>query len=292
MRKLARGGRARRRHARAVRAQWCNGRADGGSAIEIVLKEGRKRIVRRMCAEIGHPVRRLVRTRIGPLSDSKLTPGEHAGRSRRRRCGRCTPRRSSRPKPRPANLRPRESSWLCAARPPCDENTKDEVDIKTQPLVEAMLERNAIDARRHRQHHLHRDRRHHRRVPGDRRAQARSRRCPAALRAGARDRARDAVHDPSADALLRRAAAGRAAPRVPRRCALAPRRSSRLHGRSRRCRRDGSHRWIRRPGAERARLRRRRVTTATMPGCIGRRSSARSPRPRRRSTMRLRARSS
>jgi 23S rRNA pseudouridine2605 synthase len=48
----------------------------GGSALESVLKEGRKRIVRRMCAEIGHPVRRLVRTRIGPVSDSKLAPGE------------------------------------------------------------------------------------------------------------------------------------------------------------------------------------------------------------------------
>jgi 23S rRNA pseudouridine2605 synthase len=50
--------------------------ADGNSALEIVLKEGRKRIVRRMCAEVGHPVRRLVRTRIGPLSDQKLPPGE------------------------------------------------------------------------------------------------------------------------------------------------------------------------------------------------------------------------
>jgi 16S rRNA U516 pseudouridylate synthase RsuA-like enzyme len=30
-----------------------------------------------MCAEIGHPVLRLVRTRIGPLTDPKLAPGEH-----------------------------------------------------------------------------------------------------------------------------------------------------------------------------------------------------------------------
>jgi len=62
--------------AQAVRAQMVQ-EARGGSAIEIVLKEGRKRIVRRMCSEIGYPVRRLVRTRIGPLQDPKLPPGEH-----------------------------------------------------------------------------------------------------------------------------------------------------------------------------------------------------------------------
>jgi 23S rRNA pseudouridine2605 synthase len=63
--------------ARAVRAQVVQKSNDGGSALEIVLKEGRKRIVRRMCSEIGHPVRRLVRTRIGSLTDPKLPPGEH-----------------------------------------------------------------------------------------------------------------------------------------------------------------------------------------------------------------------
>ena len=40
------------------------------------MKEGRKRMVRRMCSAIGHPVRRLVRTRIGPLTDRTLAPGE------------------------------------------------------------------------------------------------------------------------------------------------------------------------------------------------------------------------
>ncbi|MFT7475450.1 MAG: 23S rRNA pseudouridine2605 synthase [Verrucomicrobiales bacterium] len=44
--------------------------------LRIVLHEGRNRQIRRMCDAIGHPVTRLVRTRIGPLSDSTLAPGE------------------------------------------------------------------------------------------------------------------------------------------------------------------------------------------------------------------------
>jgi 23S rRNA pseudouridine2605 synthase len=40
------------------------------------VKEGRKRMVRRMCSAIGHPVQRLVRTRIGQLTDRTLAPGE------------------------------------------------------------------------------------------------------------------------------------------------------------------------------------------------------------------------
>jgi 23S rRNA pseudouridine2605 synthase len=63
--------------AHAVRASVVQRARDGGSAVQIVLKEGRKRIVRRMCAEVGHPVRRLVRTRIGPLIVPNLAPGTH-----------------------------------------------------------------------------------------------------------------------------------------------------------------------------------------------------------------------
>jgi 23S rRNA pseudouridine2605 synthase len=44
--------------------------------LRIVIHEGRNRQVRRMCAAVGHPVRRLVRTRIGPLRDQHLAPGE------------------------------------------------------------------------------------------------------------------------------------------------------------------------------------------------------------------------
>jgi 23S rRNA pseudouridine2605 synthase len=50
-------------------------RARGRSALEITIHEGRKRQVRRMCAAVGLPVVRLVRTRIGPLGDTRLAPG-------------------------------------------------------------------------------------------------------------------------------------------------------------------------------------------------------------------------
>ena len=43
--------------------------------LRIVVREGRNRLVRRMCEAVGHPVRRLVRTRIGPLTGKRLSPG-------------------------------------------------------------------------------------------------------------------------------------------------------------------------------------------------------------------------
>jgi 23S rRNA pseudouridine2605 synthase len=41
----------------------------------MTIREGRNRQVRRMCEAIGHPVRALTRTRIGPVSDKRLKPG-------------------------------------------------------------------------------------------------------------------------------------------------------------------------------------------------------------------------
>lgn len=52
-------------------------KAGGGTTrLTITLREGRNRQVRRMCAAVGHPVRSLVRVRMGPLALGRLRPGE------------------------------------------------------------------------------------------------------------------------------------------------------------------------------------------------------------------------
>ena len=44
--------------------------------LRMTIREGRNRQVRRMCEAVGHPVRELRRTRIGPLQDTRLKPGQ------------------------------------------------------------------------------------------------------------------------------------------------------------------------------------------------------------------------
>ena len=46
------------------------------TVLEIVIHEGRKRQIRRMCLAIGHPVVRLTRIRVGPLTLSTLPEGQ------------------------------------------------------------------------------------------------------------------------------------------------------------------------------------------------------------------------
>ncbi len=46
------------------------------SIVELVIHEGRNRIVRRLLDEVGHPVRRLTRTAVGPVALTGLKPGE------------------------------------------------------------------------------------------------------------------------------------------------------------------------------------------------------------------------
>ena len=54
------------------------GRGDdeGNSWFEVRLREGRTQQIRKMFQAIGHPVSKLRRVAIGPLSDPKLTPGD------------------------------------------------------------------------------------------------------------------------------------------------------------------------------------------------------------------------
>ncbi|MFC4002436.1 pseudouridine synthase [Prauserella oleivorans] len=47
----------------------------GRTLVEVVLHEGRKHIVRRLLAEVGHPVRKLVRTAVGQVQLGQSKPG-------------------------------------------------------------------------------------------------------------------------------------------------------------------------------------------------------------------------
>ena len=49
----------------------------GGDELEITIREGRNRQVRRMCEAVGHPVLALARVAFGPLRLGTLQPGAH-----------------------------------------------------------------------------------------------------------------------------------------------------------------------------------------------------------------------
>jgi 23S rRNA pseudouridine2605 synthase len=51
------------------------GRTGSKVMVELILHEGRKHVVRRLLAAVGHPVERLVRTRVGPIRLGDLRPG-------------------------------------------------------------------------------------------------------------------------------------------------------------------------------------------------------------------------
>jgi len=50
---------------------------EGNARLRLIIHEGRKRQVRRMCQAIGHPVRELKRIAFGPLGLGRLKPGAY-----------------------------------------------------------------------------------------------------------------------------------------------------------------------------------------------------------------------
>jgi 23S rRNA pseudouridine2605 synthase len=54
----------------------------GHTWLRVVLREGRKRQIRRMCEAVAHPVQRLIRVRIGPIELGDLAVGTYRPLSR------------------------------------------------------------------------------------------------------------------------------------------------------------------------------------------------------------------
>jgi pseudouridine synthase len=83
--------------------------------LQLTIREGRNRQVRRMCEAVGHPVRELARTRIGPLTDRRLKVGTWRDltadevRTLQALANRPAPTPPPR-RPRPAAARPRSAS--------------------------------------------------------------------------------------------------------------------------------------------------------------------------------------
>ncbi|MBI3740607.1 MAG: rRNA pseudouridine synthase [Chloroflexi bacterium] len=70
------GERYRAERAHRVGAKQKYGTANRGQAwVKIILREGKKREIREMCAAVGHPVLRLIRVRIGSIHLGNLRAG-------------------------------------------------------------------------------------------------------------------------------------------------------------------------------------------------------------------------
>jgi len=60
-------------------------RESGGAWLRFVIHEGRNRQLRRMCRAVGHPVRRVIRVSVGPLTLGDLQPGKYRRLTRKER---------------------------------------------------------------------------------------------------------------------------------------------------------------------------------------------------------------
>ena len=122
------------------------------TVLRLVIHEGRNRQVRRMCEAVGHPVVRLVRTRIGPLSDTSLAPGKWRRLSPAEvrslaaaAAGR--PTGDGRDRATAPLTSPSMASTVRALRgaTTVDADTVEQITERTQVLVSTMLERNGVD---------------------------------------------------------------------------------------------------------------------------------------------------
>lgn len=68
---------ARKAKAEKVRVLGTRSRPAPASILEVTVHEGRNHVVRKMLEATGHPVKKLVRTAVGPLKLGHLRPGEH-----------------------------------------------------------------------------------------------------------------------------------------------------------------------------------------------------------------------
>jgi 23S rRNA pseudouridine2605 synthase len=86
-------------------------RGDNSTLLEMTLREGRNREIRRLLARLGHKVRRLTRTAIGPIKASGLSIGNFRPLTLSeiralRRTGKCGKSKTSTTRPRRANTNP------------------------------------------------------------------------------------------------------------------------------------------------------------------------------------------
>jgi 23S rRNA pseudouridine2605 synthase len=90
------------------------GRSDdeGNSWFEVRLREGRTQQIRKMFQAVGHPVSKLRRVAIGPISDPKLTPGDWRELTPREVKMLATMQEPAKPKPRraPAAASPKKTA--------------------------------------------------------------------------------------------------------------------------------------------------------------------------------------
>jgi pseudouridine synthase len=76
------------------------GDEEGNSWFEVKLREGRTQQIRKMFQAVGHPVSKLRRVAIGPLSDPRLTPGDYRELTAREVKMLATMQEPPKPKPR------------------------------------------------------------------------------------------------------------------------------------------------------------------------------------------------